>query len=166
MKNKVPVEERTLTSKAILLVEDDEQDEELTICALRRSNILNPVVVARDGQEALDYLFGLGRYHGRKEGLMPAVVLLDLNLPKLNGLEVLRRIRANPLTAQLPVVLLTSSNEERDIIQGYKLGVNSYICKPVDFESFTQAVGRLGMYWVLLNEPPSQAKPQNISKTD
>lgn len=153
-KIKVPVEDRTLTSKSILLVEDNAQDEELTIRALRHSNIMNKVVVARDGEEALDYVFGRGQYAGRNLDLMPAVVLLDLKLPKLNGLEVLRALRSDPLTDAVPVVILTSSNEERDIAEGYRVGANSFICKPVDFEKFTEAIGRLGMYWVLLNEPP------------
>jgi len=151
---RVPVEDRTLTSKAILLVEDNAQDEELTIRALRKSNIMNKVVVARDGEEALDYLFGRGQHQGRNLEPLPAVVLLDLKLPKLNGLEVLRALRSDPLTDRVPVVILTSSKEERDIAEGYEIGVNSYICKPVDFEKFTEAIARLGMYWVLLNEPP------------
>ncbi len=156
MKIKVPVEDRTLTNESILLVEDNAQDEELTIRALRRNNIRNNVVVARDGEEALDYLFGRGQYAGRNLDLMPAVVLLDLKLPKLTGLQVLKELRSNPLTDRVPVVILTSSNEDRDIAEGYREGANSYICKPVDFEKFTEAIGRLGMYWVLLNEPPRQ----------
>jgi CheY-like chemotaxis protein len=150
----VPVEDRTLTSKAILLVEDNAQDEELTIRALRKSNIMNSVVVARDGEEALDYLFARGEHTGRNLEVMPALVLLDLKLPKVNGLQVLRALRADPLTHQVPVVILTSSKEERDIAEGYRNGANSYICKPVDFEKFTEAIGRLGMYWIVLNEAP------------
>ena len=138
----------------ILLVEDDAQDEELTIRALRRSNITNTVVVKRDGEEALDYFFGHREDQGRAPEPLPAVVLLDLKLPKLNGLEVLSALRANPLTAKVPVVILTSSKEDRDVAEGYRIGANSYICKPVDFEKFVEAIGRLGMYWVLLNEPP------------
>ena len=155
-KIRVPVEDRTLTSKAILLVEDNAQDEELTIRALRKSNIMNKVVVAHDGEEALDYLFGRGQYEGRNLEPAPAVVLLDLKLPKLNGLEVLRALRADPRTVRVPVVILTSSKEEQTIAEGYDIGANSYICKPVDFEKFTEAIARLGMYWVLLNEPPRQ----------
>jgi two-component system, response regulator len=150
----VPVEDRTLTSKAILLVEDNAQDEELTIRALRKSNIMNNVVVARDGEEALDYLFGRGDHSTRNLELMPALVLLDLKLPKLNGMQVLRALRSNPLTDRVPVVILTSSKEERDIVEGYEVGANSFICKPVDFDKFTEAIGRLGMYWIVLNEPP------------
>ena len=158
-KIRVPIEDRTLTNKAILLVEDNAQDEELTIRALRKSNIMNKVVVARDGEEALDYLFGRGDYEGRNLEVMPALVLLDLKLPKLNGIEVLRALRSNSLTDRVPVVILTSSKEERDIAAGYREGANSFICKPVDFEKFTEAIGRLGMYWIVLNEPPR-------SKTD
>ena len=153
-KFKVPVEDRTITGKTILLVEDNAQDEELTIRALRKSNILNTVVVKRDGEEALDYLLGCGAHKRPNPNPVPAVVLLDLKLPKLNGLQVLAALRANPDTAQVPVVILTSSKEDRDVAEGYRIGANSYICKPVDFEKFTEAIGRLGMYWVLLNEPP------------
>src|SRR6267154_732775 len=153
-KFRVPVEDRTITGKTILLVEDNAQDEELTIRALRKSNILNTVVVKRDGEEALDYLLGCGTHERPNPNPVPAVVLLDLKLPKLNGLQVLTALRANPHTAQVPVVILTSSKEDRDVAEGYRIGANSYICKPVDFEKFTEAIGRLGMYWVLLNEPP------------
>src|SRR5262249_8669727 len=121
----VPVEDRTITNKTILLVEDNAQDEELTLRALRKSHIMNKVVVAHDGEEALDYLFGRGQYASRNLDLMPAVVLLDLKLPKLTGLEVLRAMRANPLTNRLPVVILTSSNQDRDLVEGYDLGANS-----------------------------------------
>ncbi|HWH72407.1 MAG TPA: response regulator [Candidatus Sulfotelmatobacter sp.] len=152
----VPIDDRTLTSKTILLVEDNAQDEELTLRALRKSNIQNPVVVAHDGEEALEYLFGRGQHSGRNLELMPAVVLLDLKLPKVNGLEVLREMRSAPHTARVPVVILTSSKEERDVVEGYELGANSFICKPVEFDKFTEAIGQLGLYWVLLNEPPPQ----------
>jgi len=137
-----------------LLVEDNPDDIELTIRALSKSNILNKVVVAHDGVEALDFLFGTGTYAGRDLSVMPTVILLDLKLPKINGLEVLQRIRADERTKFLPVVILTSSNEEQDLINGYQLGVNSYICKPVDFVQFTEAVRQLGLYWLLLNEQP------------
>ena len=154
MRITVPVEDRTLTSKVILLVEDNANDEELTIRALRKSNIMNKVVVAHDGEEALDYLFGRGQYAGRNLDLMPALVLLDLKLPKVNGMQVLRSLRGNASTKQVPVVILTSSKEDCDVVEGYEQGANSYICKPVDFEKFTDAIGRLGMYWIVLNEPP------------
>jgi len=143
-----------MTNKIIFLVEDNPDDEKLTLRALKKSNILNEVVVARDGAEALDYLFGTGAYAGRDLTVMPAVILLDLKLPKVDGLEVLRRLRANERTKLLPVVILTSSKEEQDIINGYSLGANSYIRKPVDFAQFTEAVRQLGLYWLLLNEPP------------
>jgi len=143
-----------MEKKFILLVEDNPDDIELTIRALSKSNILNKVVVAHDGVEALDFLFGTGTYAGRDLSVMPTVILLDLKLPKINGLEVLQRIRADERTKFLPVVILTSSNEEQDLINGYQLGVNSYICKPVDFVQFTEAVRQLGLYWLLLNEQP------------
>ena len=138
-------------NKTILLVEDNPDDEALTLRALKRNNILNEVVVARDGAEALDYLFGEGRYEGLDATRLPEVVLLDLKLPKVDGLEVLRRIRGNEGTRRIPVVILTSSNEERDIITGYDLGANSYIRKPVDFNQFMEAVRQLGLYWLVLN---------------
>jgi two-component system response regulator len=150
----VPIDDRTLTRKTILLVEDDRDDEELTLRALRRSNIRNEVIVARDGEQALEVLFGEGKYLDREIDLLPAVVLLDLKLPKVSGIEVLRRIRSEPRTRRLPVVVLTSSRQERDRDEVYDLGANSYICKPVDFEKFSEAIGHLGMYWVLLNELP------------
>ncbi len=137
----------------ILLVEDDADDEALTLRALRKSNIANDVVVARDGVEALDYLFGTGKHADRDIRSLPAVVMLDLKLPKVDGMEVLRRLRADPRTCLTPVVILTSSREERDVVEGYRLGANSYIRKPVDFEQFTEAVKQLGLYWLLLNEP-------------
>lgn len=140
--------------KTILLVEDNPDDEALTLRAFRKSHILNPVVVARDGVEALDYLFGTGAHAGRDTRDQPQVVLLDLKLPKLDGLEVLRRIRADPRTRLLPVVILTTSNEDRDILSSYELGANSYIRKPVDFEQFIEAARQLGLYWLVLNVPP------------
>ena len=143
-----------MSKKNILLVEDNPDDEALTLRALKKNNILNEVIVARDGAEALDYLFGTGKYAGRDLSNMPQVILLDLKLPKIDGMEVLRRIRADERTKLLPVVILTSSKEERDLINGYKLGANSYIRKPVDFEQFREAVKQLKLYWLVLNEPP------------
>ena len=144
--------------KSILLVEDNPDDVDLTLRVLKKNYILNEVVVARDGPEALDYLFCTGEYSDRDPNDEPAVVLLDLKLPKLDGLEVLRRIRDNEQTKLLPVVVLTSSDEERDLIDSYELGVNSYIRKPVDFVQFTEAVRQLAMYWVLWNEPPPRQR--------
>ncbi len=143
-----------MDNKIILLVEDNPDDVELTLRALKKSNITNEVLVMRDGVEALDYLFATGVHADRDISIMPAVILLDLKLPKVDGLEVLRRLRANDQTKLLPVVILTSSKEERDLIDGYKLGANSYIRKPVDFAQFTEAVHQLGLYWLLLNEAP------------
>jgi CheY-like chemotaxis protein len=140
--------------KAILLAEDNPDDEALTLRALRQNHIANPVIVAHDGAEALDYLFATGQYAGRDINDLPAVVLLDLKMPKVDGLEVLRRIRADERTRIQPVVIVTSSDEEQDIMQSYDLGANSYVRKPVGFEQFSWAVGQLGMYWLLLNEPP------------
>ncbi len=140
--------------KIILLVEDNADDEKLTLRALKKNNISNEVVVARNGVEALDYLFGSGAYAGRNLSVMPQVVLLDLKLPKLDGLEVLRRVRADARTKLLPVVILTSSNEEMDRINGYGLGANSYVRKPVDFNQFSEAARQLGLYWLVLNESP------------
>lgn len=146
-----------MDDKVILLVEDNPDDEALTLRALKKNQILNKVVVARDGAEALDYLCASGIYAGRNLSVMPQVILLDLKLPKISGLEVLQRIRANEQTKLLPVVILTSSKEEQDLIKGYSLGANSYICKPVDFSQFTEAVRQLGLYWLVLNEsPPGQ----------
>jgi two-component system response regulator len=139
--------------KTILLVEDNANDEFLTLRALKKYNVANDVVVARDGVEALDYLFGTGAHAGRDLRELPLVVLLDLKLPKVDGLEVLRRVRGDERTRLLPVVILTSSNEERDVINGYKLGTNSYVQKPVDFTAFMDAVGQLGLYWLMLNQP-------------
>lgn len=138
----------------ILLVEDNPDDEALTLRALRRANVGNDIVVARDGVEALDYLFGTGSHAGRDTRELPQVMLLDLKLPRIDGLEVLRRVRADEHTRVLPVVILTSSNEERDRIDGYTLGANSYVRKPVDFNEFVDAVRQLGLYWLLLNQPP------------
>ncbi|PKP30195.1 MAG: two-component system response regulator [Bacteroidetes bacterium HGW-Bacteroidetes-16] len=141
-------------SKTILLVEDNPDDVDLTLRALKKNNIKNEIVVASDGVEALDYLFGTGKYSGRDLMMMPTIILLDLKLPKIDGLEVLRRLRANKLTKFLPVVILTSSREEQDIINSYSVGVNSYVRKPVDFNQFAEAVSQLGLYWLLLNELP------------
>ncbi len=144
-----------MREKVILLVEDNPDDEELTILALARSKVTNRVVVVRDGAEALAYLFRTGGYDQRPADEEPVIVLLDLKLPKLTGLEVLERMRADPRTALLPVVVLTSSSEEDDIVASYRLGANSYVRKPVAFNQFVEAVGRLGIYWLMLNEPPA-----------
>jgi CheY-like chemotaxis protein len=138
----------------ILLVEDNQDDEALTLRALKKHRIMNEVVVARDGAEALDYLFGTGAHAGRALDVMPQVVLLDLNLPRVGGLDVLRRIRADERTKFLAVVVLTSSKEDEDLIRSYSLGANSYVRKPVDFEQFSEAVKTLGLFWLLLNETP------------
>lgn len=143
-----------MSSKIILLVEDNPDDVTLTLRALKASDIVSEVVVARDGAEALDYLFGAGAYASRDTSVMPQVILLDLKLPKVDGLEVLRRLRADERTKLLPVVVLTSSDEERDIIDSYGLGANSYVRKPVAFTQFSEAVRQLGLYWLILNEPP------------
>jgi two-component system response regulator len=138
----------------ILLVEDNPNVVELTLHAFEKNNISNPIHVVRDGAEALEFIFATGAYAGRKVENGPKVILLDLKLPLVDGLEVLREVKADPRTRMIPVVVLTSSREERDIVESYKLGVNSYIVKPVDFEQFTESVRQLGMYWVLLNQPP------------
>ncbi|HMF49832.1 MAG TPA: response regulator [Candidatus Saccharimonadales bacterium] len=147
-----------MDNKVILLVEDNPDDAELTLRALKKNNILNQVVLAHDGVEAIDYLFGTGTYAGRDTSALPSVVLLDLKLPKIDGLEVLKQIRAQELTRYLSVVILTSSKEEQDLINGYQLGANSYIRKPVDFNQFMEAVRQLGLYWLVLNESVPQGR--------
>jgi two-component system response regulator len=147
-----------LKPKIILLVEDNPSDVELTRRALEKSHIANELVVAEDGQEALDYLLGGAPHTGPKMNELPALVLLDLKLPKVDGLQVLRRIRADERTSRLPVVILTTSNEELDIAQSYDLGANSYIRKPVDFKQFVEAVQHLGLYWLVMNEPAPPRK--------
>jgi len=143
-----------MVNRKILLVEDNPDDVMLTLRAFRKNNIANEIIIARDGAEALEYLFGSGAHQERDNGAEPEVVLLDLKLPKVDGLEVLRRLRADERTKLLPVVILTSSAEERDIVDSYRLGANSYIRKPVDFTQFTESVQQLGLYWLVLNEPP------------
>lgn len=143
-----------METKTILLVEDNPDDVDLTLHALKKNNIKNEVIVVNDGAEALDLLFGKGKYADKDFSQLPAIILLDIKLPKIDGLEVLRQIRANERTKFLPVVILTSSKEDQDILQGYSLGVNSYVRKPVDFNQFAEAVRNLGLYWLLLNEPP------------
>jgi CheY-like chemotaxis protein len=149
-----------MNPKTILLVEDNPSDIELTKRALGKSHVANELVVAEDGQEALDYLFGERTYAGREITQLPALVLLDLKLPKVGGLEVLQRIRANQQTRRLPVVVLTSSKEEQDLAASYDLGVNSYIRKLIDFAQFAQTIQQLGLYWLVLNELPPKVKPQ------
>lgn len=143
-----------MNKKVILLVEDNPDDQLLTVHALKKNNFSNEIVIARDGVEALDYLFGTGEFTGRDLNIMPMLVLLDLKLPKIGGIEVLRRIRSDERTRSLPVVILTSSSEEKDIIESYHLGANSYVRKPVDFNQFRDSVKQLGLYWLHLNEPP------------
>jgi two-component system, response regulator len=143
-----------MTDKVILLVEDNPDDELLTLRALRKNDVTGEVVVARDGVEALDYLFGTGAHAGRDTSVMPQLILLDLKLPKIDGLEVLRRLRADERTRLLPVVILTSSREQQDMLEGYGLGANSYVRKPVNFEQFVRAVEQLKLYWLILNESP------------
>ena len=144
-----------MKEKVILVVEDNPRDEALTLRALKKSNVVNDVVVVRDGVEALDYLFGTGTHEGRDTSVLPQMVLLDLKLPKVDGLEVLQRIRADASTKLLPVVILTSSKEEQDLAQSYTLGANSYMRKPVDFAQFSEAIRHLGLYWLVLNESTS-----------
>ena len=139
----------------ILLVEDNPDDVELTLRAFAKSNVANEIIVAGDGEEALDYLFAVGAHADRDPSLIPAVVLLDLKLPKIDGLDVLRRLRSDERTRRLPVVVLTSSNEEQDVIESYDLGANSFVRKPVDFAEFIDAARQLGLYWLVLNEPPT-----------
>ena len=145
-------------AKTILLVEDNPDDVELTIRAFERHKLANDVIVASDGEEALDYLFATGKYKDRDPEANPTVVLLDLKLPKVMGLDVLRKLRADPRTRRLPVVVLTSSNEERDIVASYDLGANSFVRKPVDFAQFVDAARQLGLYWLMLNEPPDATR--------
>ncbi|MEN6291301.1 MAG: response regulator [Methanobacterium sp.] len=144
-----------LNEVEILLVEDNETDAELTIRALKRNNLANKLVWAKDGAEALDFIFGEGEYSERDiEKGLPRLILLDLRMPKVDGLEVLQAIKADERTKMIPVVVLTSSKEDRDIVESYELGVNSYVSKPVEFDAFTEAVSTLGLYWMLLNNPP------------
>jgi len=143
-----------MQGKMLLLVEDNADDEELTMRALRKSNVANEIHVARDGSEALEFLFCEGKYAGRDPKHVPAAVLLDLKLPKLNGIDVLKHMRADPRTQYVPVVVLTSSSEEEDMLNSYKSGANSYVRKPVGFADFADAVSQLGLYWVLLNQEP------------
>lgn len=147
-----------MSEKLILIVEDNPDDEELTLRALKHAKIANEIVVTRDGKEALDFMFGAGKYEGRDLDRMPAVVLLDLKLPKLSGLDVLKRLRADPRTKLVPVVILTSSSEDEDMLRSYQFGANSYVRKPVEFGAFASAVSQLGLYWMLLNEPPPNRK--------
>jgi len=147
--------------KIILLVEDNPDDELLTLMAFKDNNITNEVVVAHDGAEALEYLFGNGNDVQPEQNYLPQVILLDLNLPKINGLEVLQQIRSNPITRLLPVVILTSSKEEVDIIKSYRLGANSYVRKPVDFEQFSEAIKQLGLYWLSINESSTKIQLVN-----
>lgn len=142
----------------ILLVEDNPRDEKFTLRALRKSNLANPVDVVRDGAEALDYLFARGAFADRNVEDLPSVVMLDLQLPKIDGMEVLRQIRADPRTKLLPVVVLTSSDEQKDVVNSYQLGANSFVCKPVDFDQFCQAVTQLGLYWMVINRTPGQPR--------
>jgi two-component system response regulator len=143
-----------MEEKIILLVEDNQDDVDLTIRAFLKNNITNRIIVAKDGVEALDYLRGTGKYAGRNVKDLPVVILLDLKLPKITGLEVLRNIRQDEFTRLIPVVILTSSAEQKDVLEGYRLGANSYVQKPVDFEQFAEAVKFLGLYWLLWNKPP------------
>ncbi|MBK8191136.1 MAG: response regulator [Vampirovibrionales bacterium] len=147
----------------ILLVEDNPDDERLTLMGFRENNILNPIKVARDGAEAIDFISGQGAYADRDPSTPPQLIVLDLKLPKVDGIEVLRYIRTSPFTQFTPVVILTSSREEKDLVESYRLGVNAYVQKPIDFLEFTQAVKHLGMFWLLLNEIPYQSQAQALS---
>jgi two-component system response regulator len=149
-----------MNEKAIMLVEDNPDDEALTLRAFKKNNIGNEIVIMRDGQQALDYLFAGGAHVGRDTSDLPQIVLLDLNLPKIGGLDVLKRLRADERTRLLPVVILTSSKEEHDLVTGYQLGANSYIRKPVEFAAFAEAVRQLGLYWLVLNEGPPAPPPR------
>ena len=146
-----------MSQKMIMVVEDNPDDEELTLRALRQAKIANEIVVTRDGNEALEFVFGKGQYAGRNLERMPAVILLDLKLPKLSGLEVLKQLRSDPRTKLIPVVVLTSSSEDEDMLRSYQSGANSYVRKPVEFSAFANAVSQLGLYWMLLNESPPRA---------
>lgn len=148
----------------IFLVEDNADDEALTLRALKKNNISNQVVVARDGAEALDFLFAKGKYADRDMDIQPQVMLLDLNLPKIDGLNVLKKLRSDERTKLIPVVILTSSKEDQDIIEGYSLGANSYVRKPVDFNDFTEAIRQLGLYWLILNEVPKAPQTDNLAQ--
>jgi two-component system, response regulator len=152
------MEDRIGAPKFVLLVEDNPDDEELTRMAFESSNLLNQLVVVRDGAEALDYLFATGAHADRDLAAVPQVILLDLKLPKVSGLDVLRRMRADPRTQTIPVVVLTSSKEEEDVIRSYELGANAYVRKPVDFGEFSEAVTQLGVFWLLLNQPPPASR--------
>ncbi len=145
-----------MPDRYILLVEDNPEDEELTLLSLRKNSLAHEIIVVRDGAEAIDFLFGQGQYAGRDVSQMPAVVLLDLKLPKLDGLGVLKRLKADERTRMLPIVVLTSSSQDADVIASYHLGANSYVRKPVEFGAFVEAVSSLGLYWILLNRPPPQ----------
>jgi CheY-like chemotaxis protein len=145
-------------NKVLLLVEDNASDEKLTIRAFKKSNVANEIVVVRDGEEALEYLFGTGRFAGRDVNDLPTVVLLDLKLPRIDGLEVLRRIRADERTKLVPVIILTSSKEDEDRTRGYSLGANAYVRKPVAFSEFTEAIRTLGLFWLVLNQPPPASR--------
>ena len=147
-----------MKDRFILLVEDNPDDEELTLVGLKKSGLLNEVKVVRDGEEALNFLFAAGEYKERDPNSLPSVILLDLKLPKLSGFDVLSKIRANPATSCVPVVILTSSSEEEDVVASYKMGANSFVRKPVEFNRFADAVRQLGLYWLLLNEPPDSLK--------
>lgn len=148
-----------MSERYILLVEDNPDDEELTLLSLRKSNLAHNIVVVRDGVEAIDFLFGTGKYAGRDVSLMPTVIFLDLKLPKLDGLGVLKRLRADERTRMLPIVVLTSSSQDDDVLASYSLGANSYVRKPVEFGAFVDALSRLGQYWLTLNRPPPSAAP-------
>jgi two-component system response regulator len=158
MENHSFVKEKAMEEKIILLVEDNPDDVELTLRAFKKNNILNRVIIAKDGVEALDFLFGTGTYAGRELKDLPVVILLDLKLPKIDGMEVLKRIRQDNRTKLIPVVILTSSSEPKDVVNGYSLGANGYVRKPVEFSQFVEAMRNLGLFWLLWNEPPPPGK--------